>query len=217
MNHTYEKIDCIEVKNAARTGGSRLKHRDGGGSGRDGDATQHWGAKSTSLMELFVAIGDALKDRSPLSRITTLEIHGVTLSANNLDALGSGLATSISVRKVLLRNVMGLSSEQQHNNNNNDNHNYNNASTNNNGRKSHVLPSPSTKVPEPPNKKSWCAKSGGVRTGKGGNIWRLTKGLAASSVNVLSLVDCGLKPGEDTAAILSLLRTHQRRRDEVSV
>lgn len=52
--------------------------------------------------------------------------------------------------------------------------------------------------------------------GNSGNLRTMTKALAGSAVVVLSLVECDVMPGDDTEAVLSLLRAHQRKRDEAS-
>ena len=50
---------------------------------------------------------------------------------------------------------------------------------------------------------------------RGGRGKRLLSTILRLDADILSLVECDLRPGEDVAAILSMLRQHQRRRDEV--
>ena len=230
---------------AASDSSSRTRHRKsgdqgGGGGGCGGGGESSWAAKSTAVQEFFAAVGHALKGDpgkgggGSFNRLSTLEITGCHLTASNLDALGAGLALSASVKKVTLRGVTGLSAastssstKRRGSSSNKDlggglNPSSSSSSSSVVSRKSSDRRSNKNNINNStPATGSAAAVAAASSEGAGkgaasyGNIWRLTRGLAASGVQVLSLVECDLRPGEDVAAILSMLRQHQRRRDEV--
>jgi len=50
--------------------------------------------------------------------------------------------------------------------------------------------------------------------GDSGLLWSITKGISGSNVASLAVVDCNLQD-KDVTAVLSILRAHQLKRDEV--